>query len=374
MTKEELLNIDKQFAMSLEGVDVVLFWTGVDWAHVQKWASKWRLKTLTMAMGPLMDPANPDSPKALMGKKAYPKYVKGASGRFAQYAREHCRVVVLTNPPPNIYSSRENNTYQQLEEPILKGHFGDAPVRRIDYLHPTVNGAAHATYQTWPCDKTQDWAVPFGKNFINSWKRLNWSYKGLLTTSQIDLKPLQKQAPPDTSTLYPARQDYIATKSLIGPNTLANLIVNGTIEEHIDGADVILSNQEVDLIGNERPSSGAGTQDHKSQIPVVGSSLGEVASSDNHLINTQVYEQVEQNYLDDQWLFTESNDSLTPAYTIRRCSPPPAVTIVPIVSIDNIPVGAEVTVAINEHSTKEAFLYLTMKNIFGPQNWWKLRW
>ena len=77
------------------------------------------------------------------------------------------------NPPPCIYSTRENNTYQELEEPILKNRFGGPPVRRIDYLHPAVDGAAHITYQVRPCDKSQDWAASFGGTFVKKWKKLN---------------------------------------------------------------------------------------------------------------------------------------------------------------------------------------------------------
>ncbi|RMZ82225.1 hypothetical protein DV738_g1913, partial [Chaetothyriales sp. CBS 135597] len=214
MTKEDLLAIDKQFAQSLHGQDVVLFWTGVECAHVQRWARNWGLKTLTMAMGPLMDPACEDSPKARKGKRPYSRYIKGASGRFAQYACRHCRgVVVLTNPPPDIYSTRDNNTYQQLEEPILKGLLpcrDDTPcppIRRIDYLHPTVDGAAHVSYQAWPCDKSQEWAIPFGQRLVKKWKKLNWSYHSLTTTSELQRasnmssKEKREAEQPSTSTL-----------------------------------------------------------------------------------------------------------------------------------------------------------------------------
>lgn len=148
-----------------------------------------------------MDPAELNSPKAQKGKKAYSRYVTDVSGRFAQYAGQHCRVVILTNPPHNIYSSRESITYQYLKEPILKGLFGDTPVRRIDYLHPTVDGAAHVTSVARPCNKIQDWAILFGDRYIESWKRLNWSYKTLVTISQLSLKPLHNQVLPVASTL-----------------------------------------------------------------------------------------------------------------------------------------------------------------------------
>ena len=47
---------------------------------------------------------------------------------------------------------------------------------------------------------------------------------------------------------------------------------------------------------------------------------------------------------------------------------------VPIVSIDAIAIGAEVTVDINEHGANKDFLYLTMKCGSGLRNWWRLRW
>lgn len=33
--------------------------------------------------------------------------------------------------------------YQSLEEPILQDRVGNKPIRRIIYLNPQVNGAAH---------------------------------------------------------------------------------------------------------------------------------------------------------------------------------------------------------------------------------------
>lgn len=88
--------------------------------------------------------------------------MQGASGRFAEYAcRGSRRAIVLTKPPPNIYSIRERSNYQHLEEPILKGAFGGCSTTRIDFVHPTVTGAATFQYQIWPLNKSIEWYAVF---------------------------------------------------------------------------------------------------------------------------------------------------------------------------------------------------------------------
>ncbi|OAP60557.1 hypothetical protein AYL99_05559 [Fonsecaea erecta] len=364
MTAEELLAIDTQLALALQGVDVVLFWTGVRWAYVQKWARILKLKTLTDAMGPLMDAANPNSPKALMKKKAYSKYVKGASGRLAQYACQHCRVVVLTNPPPDIYSRRENNTYQHLEEPILKGLRGGCPVRRIDYLHPTVDGAAHITYQTWPENKTQDWAAKFGKRLVKSWKKLNWSYKSLVTTSELDLKPLRTQVLPivSASHVQPAQPSDRQDQETV------NHFSNSQKHTGAEDEDITPLQQDIDLIEEDRPYEGLDSRGHESQGRLPES------RSDSRLVGTQAQSREEQEIESHGGLFKEVNCSPAPVHMIKRCRTPNPPVTVPVINIDNIMIGAEVTVDINEKRLNRDFLYLTMKGVSGLQDWWKLRW
>ena len=381
VTEEELLNIDAQFAVSMKGVDVVLFWTGVEWAHVQRWAKIWKLTTLTIAMGPLMDTANPSSPKAQKGKKAYSRYVKGASGRFAHYARQHCRVVVLTNPPPNIYSNRDNNTYQQLEEPILKGLFGDTPVRRIDYLHPNVSGAAHVTYQTWPCDKSQEWTIPFSGGRIYSWKGLNWSYQSLVTMSQVCLITQQKQISSVASELHVElaqssdQRDHGALNHMTVAKDLPEETMDGTVVEDIvtEVRCVDSLQQEVDLIEEIRPSPDWGIRGHASNVQSAGSTSGELAKSDSHLTDTQIHDRVHKRTgLHGEELLKHSS-SPTPAYTIKRCRMPKNTTA-PVINVDAIAIGTQVTVCVDEQDVNKDFLYLTMKCAFGLQNWWRLRW
>ena len=383
MTAEELLEIDAQLAMALKGVDVLLFWTGVESAHVQRWAMIWKLKTLTIAMGSLMDPANPKSPKAQKSRKAYSKYVKGASGRFAQYARQHCRVVVLTNPPPDIYSSRENNTYQRLEEPILKGLLGDRPVRRIDYVHPTVDGAAHITYQAWPYNKINDWVVPFGGKNVSRWKKLNWSYKSLITTSQEGFKPLQKQILPIVSTSHiltpqsSIKSEDIAMNSLSRSNDSPDLIADNTDVERTvaEGRDVAPPQQDFNLVEEDQASPILNIRGHESRIFDRDPRPGESTSSDSHITDTQVRGQVDQRIDFHEEQLSCGLDRLSPpGYSIKSCRVPMSPITLPVICIDDIAVGAEVTVNIDEHKADKDFLYLTMRSTFGCENWWKMGW
>lgn len=83
--------------------------------------------------------------------------MKGASGRFAEYACKGRRAIVLTNPPLDIYSARMRSTFRYLEEPILTGAFGGPKAIRIDYVHPTVEGAADFHYQIWPVNRSSEW-------------------------------------------------------------------------------------------------------------------------------------------------------------------------------------------------------------------------
>ena len=118
----------------------MVFWSGVSRSMVQRWADKQRLKTLASTIGPLMDPQSPESPRYRLSAKSWSKCMKGASGRFAEYAYRNRRAIVFTNPPPDSYSTRECSTYRHAEEPILKGIFGGKGVISISYVHPTIGG------------------------------------------------------------------------------------------------------------------------------------------------------------------------------------------------------------------------------------------
>ena len=92
-----------------------------------------------------------DKTGARSGKspKAWSKYMRGASGQFAVYAcRSGRRAVVLTSPPPRIYSDRPISCYRHLFNNWHRNNEGglwiaeegaDAgEVRRIQ-AHPWIN-------------------------------------------------------------------------------------------------------------------------------------------------------------------------------------------------------------------------------------------
>lgn len=117
--------------------------------------------TLVGALGPLFESDNPKYAKLGKSDKNWSRYMKGASGRFAEYACRGRQAVVLTNPPPRIYGKRVNSTFRIVEEPILRGAIGGPGTLRIDYAHPTVAGATHFLYQTWPENRSNDWFTFF---------------------------------------------------------------------------------------------------------------------------------------------------------------------------------------------------------------------
>ena len=52
----------------------------------------------------------------------------------------------------------------------------------------------------------------------------------------------------------------------------------------------------------------------------------------------------------------------------------PKLPAVPVINIDHIAIGAELTVDIGEHGVNKVFLYLTMKCASGLEIWWRVRW
>ncbi|KAK3671284.1 hypothetical protein LTR37_021586 [Vermiconidia calcicola] len=59
--------------------------------------------------------------------------MKGASWVFAQRACHNRYAIVITNAPPNVYSTREHSNYSEIEEPILKGFEAERHAIQIDY-------------------------------------------------------------------------------------------------------------------------------------------------------------------------------------------------------------------------------------------------
>lgn len=144
-----------------------ILWTGIPYERSQAWAAAHSMQTFTMAMGPLMDPSDESFVRERMGKNGWRSYIKGASALFAYYIAGNERVLVLSPPPPERLHPSGRTNYQAIEEPILKRAIaGDAPLLRIEMVHPTVKGAENFFYQIWPVDNTADWIAIFGNNPI----------------------------------------------------------------------------------------------------------------------------------------------------------------------------------------------------------------
>jgi hypothetical protein len=160
LTAEELARLNEVFDNALRDATCLVFWTGVGFERAQSWATQQGLKTLTLTMGPLYHSHEADGARFGKSDKAWSKYMKGASARFAEYACLGDRwAIVLTKPPPNVYSTRgPRSNYLQLEEPILKGAAGGPGTTRIEYVHPTVKGATDFRYQIWPQNTSKTWA------------------------------------------------------------------------------------------------------------------------------------------------------------------------------------------------------------------------
>ncbi len=172
ITANEEKEIREQFQNSCVRNRQVL-WSGMHREVAQEWADKHGFQTLTTAMGPLMDPNSPKCPKATKGHKSWPKYVHGASVVFACYISEGDIATVLSQPPPQRFHPSGRTYYQMIEEPILKGKYGNRPVRKIVVVHPTVGKAAEFTYELWPHDEPSLWTASFGiPDTVRYWRQV----------------------------------------------------------------------------------------------------------------------------------------------------------------------------------------------------------
>ncbi|KAK5673990.1 hypothetical protein LTS10_013249 [Elasticomyces elasticus] len=154
LCQNEITQLNQVFEISLQHDSALVFWTGISPDLAKGWAHRNDLRTLTMAMGSLY---TDNKRRSQRSTKSWSKYMKGASWVFAQHACHDRCAIVLTNAPPNVYSTREHSNYCEIEEPILKGLEADRHAVQIDYVHPTVPGAKFFRYQIWPDNRSSDW-------------------------------------------------------------------------------------------------------------------------------------------------------------------------------------------------------------------------
>ncbi|WKT54237.1 hypothetical protein QSH57_004821 [Fusarium oxysporum f. sp. vasinfectum] len=161
ITDEEANKIHLQFQKSCVANRQVL-WSGMLRQKAQYWADKHDFQTLTTALGPLLNPADPQCPNGTKSSAARNRYIHGASILFAWFITYGDLVTVLSQPPPQRFHPSGQSFYQLYEEPIIKGKMDNQAVKKIVIAHPTVGAAVDFTYEMWPHDEPSLWTTTFG--------------------------------------------------------------------------------------------------------------------------------------------------------------------------------------------------------------------
>ena len=161
LTEKEIRQIAEQFTRNCIPNRQVL-WTGMTRGFPQTWADQHEMQTLTTAMGPLMAADHPQCLQATKSKRAWTKYIHGASAIFAWHITKGDVVTILSQPPPQRFHPAGRTSLQLIEGPILTGKAGNEPVGRIELVHPTVPGASEFFYEFWPHDDARRWVSVFG--------------------------------------------------------------------------------------------------------------------------------------------------------------------------------------------------------------------
>ncbi|EJT82332.1 hypothetical protein GGTG_02306 [Gaeumannomyces tritici R3-111a-1] len=153
--------INHRFASLNVHKNWLLLWTGENYDRVQKYARSRNKQTLSIALGPLIDPNHPEFAVSTSSKKSKRNFMHGASALFAQHISNHSTEVALLCPPPPVMFNPNGRTYyQDIEEPIIT-KFGFNRNLRIFAVHPSVKEASGFCYEIWPTDRTYEWHQRF---------------------------------------------------------------------------------------------------------------------------------------------------------------------------------------------------------------------
>ncbi|KGQ07322.1 hypothetical protein BBAD15_g7376 [Beauveria bassiana D1-5] len=138
----------------------MVLWSGIEFEQAEDWARQHDRKSLTQAMGPLMDKSNPSCRRNLKNHHQWCIYVHAASILFALFISTGSEVVVLARHPPDRFNPYHESYYQNIEEPWLTACC-DPDKFRIMLAHPEIEGAGNCLYQYWPVDRVDDWKSMF---------------------------------------------------------------------------------------------------------------------------------------------------------------------------------------------------------------------
>ncbi|OAR01626.1 hypothetical protein LLEC1_03281 [Akanthomyces lecanii] len=138
----------------------MVLWSGIGFQQAEDWARRHDRKTLTQAMGPLMDKSHPGCRRNMKSKLQWSLYVHAASILFALFISTGSEVVVLARRPPERFNPHHDSYYQNIEEPWFTACC-DPDKFKIMLAHPQVKGAGDSLYQYWPVDQVDRWQSMF---------------------------------------------------------------------------------------------------------------------------------------------------------------------------------------------------------------------
>ena len=79
---------------------------------------------------------------------------------------------MLSPPPPERFHPSGHTSYQEIEEPIVKGQVYQSAVGQIIIVHPTIKGSEEFSYELWPVDRSSTWVENFGlQSTTRKWRR-----------------------------------------------------------------------------------------------------------------------------------------------------------------------------------------------------------
>lgn len=187
ITLYEAAQIWAQFATSCEPSGLVL-WSNVEFEQAQTWAAQHGRRTLTQAMGPLMNKSHPSCRCNFKDVDQWCRYVHAASILLALYISTGSKVVVLTPHPPQRLNPYGDSYYQNIEKPWLTSCC-DASHFKIMFVHPTIEAAENDEYQYWPIDKVKHWVSRYPETPAKEqWRRHIWDPDKVSEYHPIDLK------------------------------------------------------------------------------------------------------------------------------------------------------------------------------------------
>ncbi|KAJ5348627.1 actin-like protein 10 [Penicillium brevicompactum] len=143
-------------------------------------------------MGPLMDVKHPNCLKLRKNSEQWSKYVHGASAIFAWRIAKGEEVTLLSPPPPERFHPSGLSYYQVIEEPIIRGLFGQNAVHKINIVHPLIKESDEFFYELWPNDRSNKWVERFGLRAC----KMKWRQH---LSSTEEFKNFEQHKPTETS-------------------------------------------------------------------------------------------------------------------------------------------------------------------------------